>query len=153
MTEEFNGRPGRGAGRGHRSHPENGRGGRPGRGPAGRAARHSLLSVRLVEPALLALIAQEARHGYTLLDELERLGLRNLHPSKVYRSLRAMEDDQWIVSEWDADETQGPPRRVYRLTGEGKDVLLFWKKRLEENQQVVEKILTRMHVQPEDREA
>jgi len=147
MTEEFTGRPGRGMGRGHRHHQENGRGG--GRGRAGRSGRHSLLTLRLVEPALLALVAEEARHGYTLLEELEKFGLKDLHPSKVYRTLRLMEDDQWIISDWDSDETQGPPRRVYRLTEEGKDVLRFWQNRLEENQQVVENILTRLRAQPE----
>ncbi|MAT41454.1 MAG: hypothetical protein CL609_03860 [Anaerolineaceae bacterium] len=147
MTEEFTGRPGRGMGRGHRHHQESGHG--RGRGRAGRSGRHSLLAVRLVEPAVLVLVAEEARHGYTLLEELEKLGLKDLHPSKVYRTLRMMEDDLWIVSDWDADETQGPPRRVYRLTEEGKDVLCFWQKRLEENQQVVENILTRLREQPE----
>ena len=68
----------------------------------------------------MVLLAEEARHGYTLLEELEKLGLKDLHPSKVYRTLRMMEDDLWIISDWDADETQGPPRRVYRLTDEGE---------------------------------
>lgn len=148
MTEEFNGR---GVGRGRRHHHENGRGSR--RGNPGRRGRHSLLSLRLVEPAVLALVAQEAQHGYSLLEELERLGLKDLHPSKVYRTLRMMEDDQWIGSDWDSDETQGPPRRVYRLTEEGKDVLRFWQKSLKENQQVVENILTRMQQQPEKNES
>jgi PadR family transcriptional regulator PadR len=142
MTDHFNHRPGRGLGRGHRHQAENGEG--AGRGRAPRGGRHALLALRLVEPAVLALVAQEARHGYSLLEELEKMGLNDLHTSKIYRTLRMMEDDQWIISDWDADDTQGPPRRVYRLTEEGKDILRFWQKQLEENQQVVDNILTRL---------
>jgi DNA-binding PadR family transcriptional regulator len=34
-----------------------------------------------------------------------------------------MEAEGWVTSTWDEDGTQGPPRRVYRLTDLGNDVL------------------------------
>jgi PadR family transcriptional regulator, regulatory protein PadR len=46
-----------------------------------------------------------------------------IHPSVIYRTLREMETLEWIVSDWDADQTQGPPRRIYELTAQGEAVL------------------------------
>ncbi len=98
----------------------------------------------MVEPALLVFLSKDPQHGYTLLEKLEDLGLRDLHPSKIYRTLRKMEEDGWITSDWDTGETQGPPRRVYRLTAEGQDVLVYWQKRLKENQEIVAKLLNNL---------
>jgi DNA-binding PadR family transcriptional regulator len=44
----------------------------------------------------------------------------------VYRYLREMEQDGWVVSEWDTEATAGPARRVYRLTAEGERALSWW---------------------------
>jgi DNA-binding PadR family transcriptional regulator len=37
--------------------------------------------------------------------------------------LRDMDEKEWMTSSWDVDETQGPPRRVYRLSAQGNEVL------------------------------
>jgi DNA-binding PadR family transcriptional regulator len=34
-----------------------------------------------------------------------------------------MDERGYVSSNWDVDETQGPPRRVYHLTAQGDDVL------------------------------
>jgi len=34
-----------------------------------------------------------------------------------------MEDQGLVISTWDSQETKGPPRRNYRLTGEGDRTL------------------------------
>jgi DNA-binding PadR family transcriptional regulator len=34
-----------------------------------------------------------------------------------------MEENGWVTSTWDTEETQGPPRRVYRLTALGDEML------------------------------
>jgi DNA-binding PadR family transcriptional regulator len=69
------------------------------------------------------LLHQASAHGYTLIEQLKGIGLENLHPRVVYRALREMEENEWVVSTWDADQTQGPPRRVYSITARG-DVML-----------------------------
>lgn len=88
--------------------------------------RLSPLMGALIEPALLILLKEKPQHGYTLLDNLGRLGLTTPHPSVVYRTLRDMEILQWIDSQWDAEETQGPPRRIYALTDHGETALQNW---------------------------
>jgi DNA-binding PadR family transcriptional regulator len=62
-------------------------------------------------------------HGYTMIEGLVEFGLANPHPRVVYRVLRNMETNEWVASTWDAEETQGPPRRVYRLTALGNEML------------------------------
>ena len=78
---------------------------------------------RLLEPTLLLLLHQSPAHGYTLLEQLEGFGLGGLNASAVYRTLRDMEAKGWVTSTWDEEQTQGPPRRVYRLATLGDEVL------------------------------
>jgi len=108
----------------------------PGGGQRRRRARRrrgrSGQSIRLLEPVLLYLLHTGASHGYGLLDPLDEFGLGDLNPSVVYRALREMEEQGWVRSVWEGEETQGPPRRNYELTQHGDDVLALWVKDLQE---------------------
>jgi PadR family transcriptional regulator PadR len=116
--EEFNFENGRGLGRG------GGRGRGRGMGRGRRwMGNYSLMDVRLVEPALLAFLMGGALHGYGLLEKLSGLGLGEVNPSVIYRILRDYEDIGFVTSDWDSESTQGPPRRVYSITDEGKAAL------------------------------
>ena len=102
---------------------------------------HTPLTVSLLEPALLVLIKRQARHGYTLLSDLEVLGMGTIHPSVVYRNLREMEELGWIISEWTTDQTQGPPRRTYRITVEGDVALVNWQQELKKAERLIAKLI------------
>jgi DNA-binding PadR family transcriptional regulator len=52
-----------------------------------------------------------------------------------------MEADGWVESTWDDQETQGPPRRVYRIAENGSEVLAEWAKELQESKSRIEKFL------------
>lgn len=106
--------------------------------------RHSTLTISLLEPALLILLKENPRHGYTLLGDLDGLGLKALHPSVVYRTLREMEDLGWIQSDWDTNQTQGPPRRTYGLTAQGEDVLQNWQQELSRTETIITQLLNRI---------
>jgi PadR family transcriptional regulator PadR len=80
-------------------------------------------SALFVEPALLLLLHQSPAHGYTLVERLEMFGIEDPHPRVVYRILRDMEDNGWVTSVWDTEQTQGPPRRVYQVTALGGEML------------------------------
>jgi len=84
---------------------------------------YSLMDVRLVEPALLAFLQEENLHGYGLLEKLESIGLGAINPSVIYRILRDYEEIGLVRSDWDSEGTQGPPRRVYAITDEGRAAL------------------------------
>jgi PadR family transcriptional regulator PadR len=99
--------------------------------------------VRLLEPVLLLLLRDSPSHGYTLLDPLAEFGLEEIDPSIVYRALRDMEDKGWAVSSWEQEQSQGPPRRVYRLTAAGHEVLGWWAQDLEETGRILDRFLDR----------
>lgn len=90
-----------------------------GRGRFGgqRRGRHML------RPTLLLLMHEGPAHGYDMLDRLDAYGLAGIDPSLIYRALREMEAEGLIISQWEEEQTQGPPRRMYSLTRQGDQVL------------------------------
>ena len=83
---------------------------------------------RFVEPALLLLLHIAPRHGYGLMEGLQRVGFANypVDTSAIYRILRQLEASGMVTSRWDTDSAAGPPRRVYRLTEDGHRYLAAW---------------------------
>lgn len=102
---------------------------------------HSRRAVRFLEPTLLLVLHHRSAHGYTLIDQLRELGLADMDPSAIYRALRGMEEEGWVTSSWDEEQTQGPPRRVYRLTALGDEVLRWWMQDLQETHGMIDHIL------------
>jgi PadR family transcriptional regulator PadR len=105
--------------------------------------RHSPLTMSILEPALLILLKEHPRHGYTLLSDLESLGMGTIHPSVVYRTLREMEKLAWIQSDWETFQTQGPPRRTYSLTLQGEEALEIWQGELDKTRRLISHLLDR----------
>ena len=95
----------------------------------------------MLEPALLLLLHHNPAHGYTLLEQLDEFGLGDRNPSVVYRALRDMEARGWVTSTWDEEQTQGPPRRVYRITALGDEVLDQWAQDLKESRRRIDYLL------------
>jgi len=93
-------------------------------GPRRRKERCYLRSARFLEPALAQLLHHGPSHGYMLMERLTEFGLGDLNRAAVYRVLREMEEEGWVISTWDTQRTQGPPRRVYSLTEVGDQMLL-----------------------------
>ena len=112
-----------------------------GRGQRQRWRGGSRRAVRFVEPTVLLLLHSGPAHGYTLIEQLGEYGLADTDPSAVYRSLRVMEERGWVTSLWDEKQTQGPPRRVYRLTAVGNEVLGEWVRDLQQTRQMIDHLL------------
>ncbi len=112
-----------------------------GRGRGWRWQGCSRRAVRFLEPTLLLLLHHGPAHGYTLLERLREFGLEGLNPSVVYRALRDMEGRGWVSSTWDEEQTQGPPRRVYRLTGLGDEALGLWTQDLQETRGLIDRLV------------
>lgn len=72
---------------------------------------------------LLAVLADGARHGYGVIEELRaRSGdAFDLPEGTVYPALHRLERTGLLTSEW--DRTGGRPRRVYRLNPVGQATL------------------------------
>ena len=81
---------------------------------------------RFAEPAVLLLLAEGRSHGYQLADHLEELlDEGRVDFGNLYRLLRALEEEGFVASTW-SEESPGPQKRVYELTGEGAALLAAW---------------------------
>jgi len=83
---------------------------------------------RFVEPILLYLLKKKGHaYGYELVGELNEHALTDsiIERGAVYRTLRTLEVNGNVVSDWDVSGT-GPARRQYRLTPSGEIHLEEW---------------------------
>ena len=83
---------------------------------------------RFVEPVVLLLLKKKGRsYGYDLGNELHAHALTDavIERAALYRTLRTLEVNGNVVSEWETDKG-GPARRVYELTRQGEDHLKEW---------------------------
>lgn len=84
---------------------------------------------RFVEPLVLYLLKKQGRtHGYELIGALQDHALTDstVEPGALYRTLRRLEENAFVVSRWDVSGT-GPARRLYELTEAGEEHLLEWR--------------------------
>jgi len=105
-------------------------------------AAASVLPKDFLRPSLLLLIGERPSYGYDLLERLRGLGSRPIDPGTLYRSLRAMEQERLVGSEW-RDSEVGPARRTYRLTDAGRDWLHAWAMSLRETRRTMDAFLGR----------
>ena len=83
---------------------------------------------RFVEPVLLFLLRKRGRaYGYELAGELRRYALTDaeIEVAALYRTLRQLEGNDCVTSEWDVDGS-GPARRLYTLTPRGEQHFEEW---------------------------
>ena len=82
---------------------------------------------KLTQPAILVLLAGDEAHGYDLIQKLNHLDCieGGIEAATVYRTLRRMEREGLISSQWEHGEF-GPARRQYKLTDEGRKSLDDW---------------------------
>jgi len=66
-------------------------------------------------------------YGYDLSGELSRYAFTDaeIERAALYRTLRRLEENAYVTSEWDVAEP-GPARRVYSLTKQGEKHLQEW---------------------------
>lgn len=100
------------------------------------------LSRTYVRPCLLLLLAEGPSHGYELLEQVRRIGVRNADAGGLYRSLRSMEQGGLVISWWEPSQS-GPARRSYVLTPEGHEALDATLGSLREVQRLVTAMLER----------
>ena len=83
---------------------------------------------RFVEPVLLLILREKGRsYGYDLLGSLAEHAFTDgeIEKAVLYRTLRRLEQNGYIASDWDTKEP-GPARRVYTLAKEGEKHLQEW---------------------------
>jgi len=83
---------------------------------------------RFVEPVLLFLLERKGRsYGYELAAELQEHALTDasIEAAALYRTLRQLERNGCVTSEWDVTGA-GPAKRVYSLTPRGREHMAEW---------------------------
>jgi PadR family transcriptional regulator PadR len=83
---------------------------------------------RFVEPVVQLLLKKKGRsYGYDLSADLQEHALTDaeIERGALYRTLRRLELNRNVKSEWETDNG-GPARRVYKLTARGEKHLEEW---------------------------
>lgn len=76
----------------------------------------------VLEPCLLALLAEGKAYGYELAARMERAGLGPVPGGSLYPALLRMQRQGWLTAQWQAG-AGGPGRKYYRLTQAGRAAL------------------------------
>lgn len=100
---------------------------------------------RYMKPSLLlALREGNARYGYDLLGTIQEYGFLQgkAPPGMVYRHLRQLEEDGFVRSTWQTEDS-GPARRMYEITAEGEDALAGWVEFMEQQAQNLQSFVAR----------
>ena len=99
---------------------------------------------RFLETCLLLLVDEEPGHGYGLMNRLEEFGFPadSLNVGTLYRTLRRLEEEKLVSSDWE-EGGQGPRRRVYTITSEGREALAVWIEVIRVNKRRIDTLLAR----------
>jgi len=109
--------------------------------PNGTLPRHYL------KPCLLLLLAEGPSHGYELLEQVRRMGIKGAEPGGLYRYLRAMEKEEMVSSWWEPSQA-GPARRTYVLTEHGRGGLNDSVQSLRDVREILVSLLDRFDTLP-----
>lgn len=69
---------------------------------------------------VLSVLRDGPKHGYAIAKAVRETsaGMLKLGEGQLYPTLYSLEEEGWVVAEWEGEETD-QPRRVYRITESG----------------------------------
>jgi PadR family transcriptional regulator, regulatory protein PadR len=73
----------------------------------------------ILELAILSALYRKSHYGYSLVRDLTAAGAAELKEGTIYPILSRLAREGLVRSEW-VESNQGPPRKYYRLTADGK---------------------------------
>ena len=77
----------------------------------------------LLDLIILQFLSVEPMHGYQVITKIRKTFGVYFGPSTIYPLLGALEKKGHVLSEWNMDSER--PRKVYRLTSDGQNILNF----------------------------
>lgn len=83
-----------------------------------------------IEHVVLALLLDEANHGYGLIDNIREEYHIYLGPSTIYPTLQWLEKHGLARSDWDIEN--GRPKKMYTITPKGKQTFRHEQKEIRE---------------------
>jgi PadR family transcriptional regulator PadR len=81
------------------------------------------LTKGLLDMIILQYLDKESMHGYQLITKIRKGFGVYFGPSTIYPLLGTLEKKGFVNSKWNMNSER--PRKVYKLTNEGKNVLSF----------------------------
>ncbi len=101
---------------------------------------------KLIQPAVLAILAEKAQHGYRIVQGLSAMPMFKGHEpdnTGVYRFLNAMEVRGLLTSAWDISQS-GPAKKLFDLTDSGRHCLAKWVATLREYRDQIGELLSHL---------
>lgn len=95
----------------------------------------------LMVPVILLSLRDWSLHGYKIIQELARFGFTSIDQGNLYRTLRQLEKDDLVKSEWDTSQG-GPAKRIYSITEAGEAYLKTCTEALEQYQSIINRFFT-----------
>ena len=97
---------------------------------------------RFIQPSLLLFLSRRPSHGYQLIEDMKSLGFHEneVDIGAVYRNLRKLEAEGFVVSSWEKGESRRK-RRNYQITLSGSVLLDQWAARIKERTKALEKFI------------
>ncbi|MBC7129959.1 PadR family transcriptional regulator [Candidatus Bathyarchaeota archaeon] len=77
----------------------------------------------LLDLIVLQFLSSKPMHGYQIITKIRKTFGVYFGPSTIYPLLNALEKNGYVTSEWDMSNDR--PRKVYKLTPEGRSLLTF----------------------------
>lgn len=77
----------------------------------------------LLDLIVLQFLSSQPMHGYQIITKIRKNFGVYFGPSTIYPLLNALEKSGYVKSEWDMNNER--PRKVYKLTAEGRNLLNF----------------------------
>lgn len=81
----------------------------------------------VLEMCLLALIDEEPRYGYEMVQKLDERGLSLVSDGSIYPSLSRLQKRSYVDGYFVETDGGGPPRKYYRITPTGVEALETWR--------------------------
>jgi len=98
---------------------------------------------KLVQPAMLAILAKGPLHGYELarkIGEIPHFLDEAPDVSGVYRMLKTLETRGMVTSDWDIS-LEGRPKRLFTITDDGRRCLEHWSTTLQNHHKAIGSLL------------
>jgi PadR family transcriptional regulator PadR len=77
----------------------------------------------LLDFIVLQFLGSRPMHGYQIITEIRKTFGVYFGPSTIYPLLNALEKSGYVKSEWDVSSER--PRKIYKLTAQGRNLLNF----------------------------
>jgi len=77
----------------------------------------------LLDMVVLQFLSSQPMHGYQIITKIRKTFGVYFGPSTIYPLLNALERKGYVKSEWNMQNER--PRKVYKLTNEGQNLLNF----------------------------